>query len=201
MLDPLFRRLIDPPLNRAAEILRPTPLRANHLTWLGFACGLVAVAAVASGRESWALLPFVLNRGLDGLDGALARQRGSTDLGGFLDIVLDFGIYGLLGLAFAWGDPSRALSAAFLLASFLATASSFLAYAIVAAKQGLVTTERGDKAFYHLGGLAEGTETIVFFVAAMVWPDWFAALAWVYGGICWLTAIGRLRQGLRDFSA
>jgi phosphatidylglycerophosphate synthase len=37
-----------------------------------------------------ALAAILLNRLLDGLDGALARRRGLTDAGGFLDISLDF---------------------------------------------------------------------------------------------------------------
>ncbi|WP_435891264.1 CDP-alcohol phosphatidyltransferase family protein, partial [Klebsiella pneumoniae] len=37
---------------------------------------------------------------LDGLDGALARRRGLTDAGGFLDIALDFLFYALVPFGF-----------------------------------------------------------------------------------------------------
>src|SRR3546814_4974156 len=45
----------------------------------------------------------------------------------------------------------------------ICTASSFLAYAILAGRHGRETSLRGRKTFYHLGGLTEGTETIIFF--------------------------------------
>jgi hypothetical protein len=43
-----------------------------------------------SSRVGGALAAILLNRLLDGLDGALARRRGLSDAGGFLDISLDF---------------------------------------------------------------------------------------------------------------
>ncbi|MGQ7148234.1 CDP-alcohol phosphatidyltransferase family protein, partial [Escherichia sp. SS-MK2] len=47
-----------------------------------------------------ALVVILLNRLLDGLDGALARRRGLTDAGGFLDISLDFLFYALVPFGF-----------------------------------------------------------------------------------------------------
>ena len=144
---------------------------------------------------------FLCNRAADGLDGALARQRGATDRGGYIDIVLDFIIYGLMALGFAIRDPAMAaLPAAFLLASFMGTGSSFLAYAILAGKHGRSTALRGAKSFYHLGGLTEGTETIIFFLLCLAEPGWFPLLAWIFGALCWLTTLGRVIAGWRDFS-
>lgn len=198
MLDPTLRPLIDPPLQRLAQRLR---WHADAVTVGGFALGLLAALAVALDHSLVALALFLLNRLADGLDGALARINGPTDRGGLLDIVLDFSVYALLAFAFAWRDPVlAALPAAFLLAAFMATASSFLAYAIVAAKRGQVTEKRGRKSFYHLGGLTEGTETILFFVLCLALPGWFPVLAWIFGAMAWLTALGRVLSGWRDFA-
>lgn len=199
MLDPLMRYWIDPPLNGIARGLASMPVSANQLTWIAFGLGMLAAAALAFGQSGLALALFLSNRLLDGLDGAVARQHGATDLGGYLDIVLDFVVYGLLALAFAWSDPAAALAAVFLLASFMGTASSFLAYAVVAAKRGLDTSARGEKSFYYLGGLAEGTETILFFSVCLLWPAAFSSLAWAFGVLCWITTAGRVLQGIRDF--
>src|SRR3546814_12586003 len=96
----------------------------------------------------------------------------SSDLGGYIDIVLDFIAYALLALSFAIRDPAAAaLPAAFLLASFMGTASSFLAYAILAGRHGRETSLLGRKSFYHLGGLTEGTETLEFFALCLVLPS------------------------------
>lgn len=200
MFDARLRPLIDPPLNRAAVLLARAGLGADMLTLAGFGLGLAAAACIALDLLLPALVLFGLNRLLDGLDGAVARQTAPTDRGGFLDIVLDFTAYGLLALGFALRDPADALPAAFLLASFMGTGSSFLAYAIIAARRGLETEARGKKSFFHLGGLAEGGETIAFFLVCLLVPAGFAPLAWAFGILCWLTVVGRVWAGWRDFA-
>ena len=83
--------------------------------------------------------------------------------------------------------------------SFVGTGSSFLAFAILAAKRGLATEARGRKGFYHLGGLAEGTETALFLVLICLWPDGFGLLALVFSVLCWLTVAGRVADARRAF--
>jgi phosphatidylglycerophosphate synthase len=201
MLDARLRRLIDPPLDRLCGPLARNGVSADLATIVGFVVGLCAIAAIAGQAYGLGLGLLLLNRLLDGLDGALARQRGITDLGGFLDIVCDFIVYAGVPLAFALADPNaNALPAAFLIFSFIGTATSFLAFAIMAAKRGITTDLRGKKSLYYLGGLTEGSETILAFVLACLWPDWFPLIAWVFGALCWLTTATRVavaRQTLR----
>src|SRR5262249_14517713 len=141
------------------------------------------------------------NRLMDGLDGAVARRSGPTDLGGFLDIVLDFIFYAGFPFFFAVGRPEAALPAAFLAFSFVGTGGSFLAFAAIAARRGLQTEARGRKSLYYLGGLTEGTETIALFVTVCLLPDYFAVLAWAFGGLCWLTTAVRIASGVSAFGA
>jgi phosphatidylglycerophosphate synthase len=193
MLDARLRRLIDPPLERLAGPLAAHGLSANAATLIGFACGLAATAAIAFQAYGLGLGLLLLNRLLDGLDGAIARRRGPSDLGGFLDIVLDFIVYSGIPFAFALAAPAaNALPAAFLILSFVGTGSSFLAFAIMAAKRGLATELRGRKSLYYLGGLTEGTETIIAFALACLFPAFFPLIAWVFGGLCWLTTGTRI---------
>ena len=193
MLDARLRRLIDSPLDRLAAPLASRGLSANAVTAVGFLFGLGAAAAIAGRAYLLGLGLLLLNRLLDGLDGAVARRRGLTDLGGFLDIVLDFLIYSAVPFAFALADPgANALAAAFLIFSFVGTGSSFLAFAIMAAKRGIATDLRGQKSLYYLGGLTEGTETILVFVLACLWPAWFPWIALVFGLLCWLTTATRI---------
>ena len=193
MLDARLRRLIDSPLDRLAAPLASRGLSANAVTVVGFLIGLGAAAAIAGRAYLLGLGLLLLNRLLDGLDGAVARRRGLTDLGGFLDIVLDFLIYSAVPFAFALADPgANALAAAFLIFSFVGTGSSFLAFAIMAAKRGIATDLRGQKSLYYLGGLTEGTETILVFVLACLWPAWFPWIALVFGLLCWLTTVTRI---------
>jgi phosphatidylglycerophosphate synthase len=193
VLDARLRRLIDPPLDWLSAPLAAHGLSANAVTVAGFVIGLGAVAAIAGRLYFLGLGLLLLNRLFDGLDGAVARRRGLTDLGGFLDIVLDFLIYAAVPFAFAVADPAaNALAAAFLIFSFVGTGSSFLAFAIMAAKRGIGTDLRGRKSLYYLGGLTEGTETIVVFVLACLWPPLFPWIALVFGLLCWLTTATRI---------
>src|SRR5262245_62212484 len=162
-------------------------MSANALTVAGFLFGAGAWAALAMDAYGLALGLILANRVLDGLDGAVARRRGITDLGGYLDILLDFLFYAGVPFFFAVGRPGEALPAAFLVFSFVGTGSSFLAFAAVAARRGITTEARGRKALYYLGGLTEGAETIALFVLICLFPDHFPWFAWVFGALCWLT--------------
>jgi phosphatidylglycerophosphate synthase len=143
---------------------------------------------------------LLLSRLCDGLDGAVARQTQPTDRGGFLDITLDFIFYAAVVLAFALADPAaNALAAAALLAGFMGTGSSFLAFAVMAAKRQISKPMSSEKSFYFLGGLTEGTETLGFFVVMCLWPAQFALLAWVFAGLCAVTTAARVVSGYKAF--
>jgi phosphatidylglycerophosphate synthase len=192
VLDHAARRLVDPVLEQLATAAQQRNLTANQVTVAGFACGLAAMAAIALQSYGLGLLLLLANRVADGVDGALAKRTGPTDLGGYLDIVLDFIIYAGAVFAFALAQPEHAVAAAFLIFSFMGTGSSFLAFAIFAAKRKLDGEQTGNKSFYYLGGITEGTETILLFVTVLLFPEWFPAAAYLYGTLCWLTTIGRI---------
>ncbi len=129
---------------------------ADAVTLAGFGVGVAAVPLLASGHFGAALWCIAGNRLLDGLDGAVARRAGPTDRGAFLDITLDFFFYAAVPFGFALADPAaNALAAAGLILSFVGTGSSFLAFATIAAKRGLIAPEFPRKGFYYLGGLTE----------------------------------------------
>jgi phosphatidylglycerophosphate synthase len=192
VLDRAARRLIDPVLDRLAAGAQQRGFTANQITVAGFGCGLAAMVAIALQSYGFGLLLLLVNRLADGVDGALAKRAGATDLGGYLDIVLDFIIYSGAAFALAVAQPGHALAAAFLIFSFMGTGSSFLAFAIFAAKRKLDGEAATNKGFYYLGGITEGTETILLFVVVLLFPEWFPAAAYLYGTLCWMTTIGRI---------
>jgi phosphatidylglycerophosphate synthase len=199
MLDARLRKLIDPPLDGAGRRLAQLGVTANSVTWTGFLVGCGAWALLALGSYGWALALILLNRLADGLDGAVARHGRVSDLGGYLDIVLDFLFYSGVVFFFAVGRPEEALPAAFLIFSFVGTGASFLAFAAVAAKRGITTAARGEKSIYYLGGLTEGSETIALFVAICLFPQHFAWFAWIFGALCWLTTSVRIYMAIETF--
>lgn len=199
MLDTALHRAIDPLLDRVGRRLARAGLPADAVTLAGFALGLAAVPLLAAGWYGTALLVILANRLADGLDGAVARQAGPTDLGGYLDIVCDFLFYAAVPFGFALARPENAVAAAFLIVSFVGTGTTFLAFAVLAAKRGLSDATHVSKSFYYLGGLTEGGETIVFFVACGLWPEAFVPLAYGFAALCWLTTAGRAAQAWRSF--
>ncbi len=200
MFDAQLRPLVDRMLDPVGALVARTGVTANQISFAGFALGLGAAVAVAFGAGTAAVLLIIANRLLDGLDGAVARSTGSTDLGAYLDITFDFLFYSAVPFAFAVADPANATAAAFLIFSFVGTGSSFRACAIIAQKRGISTEIRGKKGFFYLGGLTEGSETIIFLLVVAFWPDLFVPLAWVFGCLCWITTFTRVRYAIDRFS-
>ncbi len=202
MLDGIMRGQIDGPLNRAGVWLAAKGATANGMTLAGFGLGVLAAVLIALGVAGWvALLPLLAGRVADGLDGAVARATQKTDFGGYLDIACDFLVYGAVPLAFVIRDPAaNGVAGAFLLATFYVNGTTFLGFAILAAKRGMETKVQGEKSLYYTAGLLEGTETILFFVLLCLWPAWFAPLAWVFGALCCVTAFSRVLLARRVFS-
>ena len=91
-------------------------MSANAFSLAGLAVGLTVVPLLAWGRYDMALLVILLNRLIDGLDGAIARHKGTTPFGGYLDIMCDMGFYAAVPIGFALAQPGNALWAALLLA-------------------------------------------------------------------------------------
>lgn len=199
MLDAPVRRLIDPWLDIPAAKLTAWNISANTVTVAGFFLGMLGCTAIAFGQPLIGLAFLLANRLADGLDGCIARSTQSSDLGGFLDIVLDILFYGAVPLSFAIADPDALLAAAFLLHSFMGTSGSFLAFAVICAKRGITVDSQAQKSFFYSTGLMEGTETVLFFVLFCLFPDRFATLAWIFGSLCWLTVGLRIAAGLRAF--
>ncbi len=193
MFDANLRRFIDPPLNQAGKRIAAKGIGADQVTLAGAALGLSAAVAIAIGWSVVGLILFLAGRLLDGLDGAVARQTKSTNRGGYLDIVLDFAVYAAIPLAFAIQAPlQNAVAAAVLLASFLLNGAAFLAFALMAERLKIETEAQGHKSLYYLGGLAEGTETIIVFTAMCLLPTWFVGLAFGFAGLCLISGAARI---------
>jgi phosphatidylglycerophosphate synthase len=200
VFDAQIRPFMDLLMNPVGRSLAARGVTANHVTIMGLLFGLVAAVCVVFQLFDIAFWLILLNRVADGLDGAVARASVANDFGGYLDIVCDFVFYSAIPFAFAAARPENALASAFLIFSFVGTASSFLAFAILAEKHNISTEIRGKKAFYYVGGLTEGGETILLFLAMVIWPSYFIFMAFGFGFLCWVTTITRIYAAYRQFS-
>ena len=200
MFDRYALDLLKSPVTAIARLLHQRGVSPNAVSFAGFLVGAAAAALIVFGHTAAAIPLILISRALDGIDGALARLSAATDRGAFLDIALDFIFYALIPLAFALADPpANALAGAILLAAFVGTGSSFLAYAVVAEKRGLKSTAYPSKSIYYLGGLTEGTETIACFIAMCLWPQHFSAIALGYAALCAVTTVTRMVAGWKTF--
>lgn len=200
MLDRQLLFLTKEPTDALAGRLLKRGISADQVTFAGFAIGLGAAALIASGFTLLAIAPLLLSRLFDGLDGAMARLSQTTDRGAFLDISLDFIFYAMIPVAFVLLSPEQnALAGALLLAAFVGTGTTFLAYAAIAEKRRLRSADYPTKSIYYIGGLTEGAETIACFVVMCLWPSQFATIAYIYAALCLVTTVTRIVSGYQLF--
>lgn len=205
MLDRHIAPLIKPAVDAIARWLHRVGVSADHITLMAFFIGIWAAFAIALRWYLVGLVLILISRLYDALDGAVARLSEPTDRGAFLDIALDFLFYASIPLAFAWSAPVvNGIAAATLLAAFIGTGSSFLAYAAIAEKRKAQTGEypqpeqHNHKGFFFMGGLTEATETLIAFCAMCLWPKYFTQIAFAFAALCLLTIASRLWVGYRS---
>ena len=140
----------------------------------------------------YASIFLFLNRFCDGLDGALARLVGKTDIGAFYDIISDFLFYSLYPMSFIFLNVENAYSICFLLLSFVATQTTFLASAWIVEKNKLLISKNQKKSFFYIGGITEGFETIICFLMMLLFYEFIHYIAYFFGILCWITFITRV---------
>lgn len=198
MLDQSLRsvkeRVLRPIVGPVATVLPPIAL-----TSLGLVLTLGAALAAALGHPGLAVVGWLVGRLLDGLDGEVARHRGtSSDLGGYLDLVADTIGYAAIPLGVAIGADERAtwVAAAVLLATFYLNAVCWLTLAAVLEKRGAGSEATGERTTVTMPrSLIEGTETVLFFTAFLAFPGAATSLMWVMALLVTLTIVHRIRSG------
>ncbi len=169
------------------------PVRRIHPTAITVLAAVVGLAAAVAAWQSasWVAVGLWLaNRALDGLDGAIARASGKqSDLGAYLDIVLDYVVYAALplGLALADGTTAALVALALLLASFYVNSASWMYLAAVLEKRRVGAAARGESTSVTMpSGLIEGAETILFYTLFLLFPG---AIVFLFGLMAVLTLV------------
>ena len=195
MLDAHVRRLFASPLDRLAVSMAGVGIRASTITLVGFMMGLGGVGFIITEQYGTALFLLALNRFCDILDGMLARLRGPTAIGGFLDVTLDLLIYAMIPFAFALARQQDALAATFLLLGFVVAAIPVLSARIF-------SPQHSWEDDFVLCGHTENFFVVVLLCVAERWT--FTPLAYLYGSLCFLScgisiisALGKLRSAAK----
>lgn len=201
MLDTRARRAIGPALDRTARALDRPGITPNRLTTAGLALGLLSALTASFALWPLALITWLLSRLADGVDGPLARRREQLDrgAGGFYDITADFCVYGstVVGVAVgahgAYGTTPWPFLAVLL--TYYVNGTALLAFSSIAERSG---RQRNDgRSLSFLGGIAEGTETIVVHSLWLVLPGRAGLIAGVWAAVVGVGAVERTVSGYR----
>ena len=198
MLDIQLRPLKDNVFNPLCQYV-PLAITPLHVTTLAFLCGLLCCFCSFNQQILLSLIFWALNRALDCLDGALARQRGTaSELGGFLDLLGDFIIYSLLPIAIAAGQncsPACLITVALLEASF--HVNNFVLFYVAAIVEKRAHAEKQDAKAKELTSVAmrpaivEGAESGIFFTLMIVYPERLKSLSAIMAGLVLVNIIQR----------
>lgn len=194
MFDIVLQKYLKPVVDGIGKTLVSFGISANMITLFGAILVIPAVIAISQQIYGLGLCFILLNRIIDGLDGAVAQINGPTQFGGYLDSLADFFFYAAIPLAFAWADPQNAQWAVLLLASFMVTGVSFLAFAAIGSDKKSPDEGRGHKSFLYTIGLMEGTETIITFTLMCFFPLYFMWIAIAASILCALTIAQRIKM-------
>jgi phosphatidylglycerophosphate synthase len=199
MLDQVLRARLRPRLDRVAGSVAARGVPPIALTGIGLLAGLGACVCVGTSAYGAALGLWLLNRLLDGLDGAVARRRQATDLGGVLDFVADFVVYGGFIVGVAIASPGARVACLVLLAAYLVNIVALLSFASVIERRALPLGD--ERSLKLLPGLAEGAETIVVYVLFCLLPGSSTTIAWVFAALVAATAVQRVAEAVRTLGA
>lgn len=206
MFDAPVRRALDRPLQGLATAVDRPWISPDRLTVVGLVLGLGSAATAAAQMWGTALVLWLLSRLADGLDGPLARRRRGpsgarpSEAGGFLDITADFIVYGstVVGVAYGATAGHDAPWWPFLLVllAYYVNGTAFLAFSSIAERTG--RTRDDGRSLSFLGGLAEGTETIVVHSLWLLLPVYAWQIAVVWAAVVAVSSVQRVVAGYRD---
>ena len=206
MIDAPMRRALSAPIGWGARLLDVRWITPNRLTLVGMLVGLSS--AVLAAMQLWwpALAAWLLSRVFDGLDGALARRRrtadaesSSSEVGGFLDIIADFVVYGTtvvglaVGVTIAYDAPWWPFM--LVLLAYYLNGTAFLAFSSIAERTGRQIDDGRSLSF--LGRIAEGTETIVVHSLWLILPAFAWQIALIWAAFVFVSAGQRIVSAIR----
>ena len=200
MFDRQIQKYTQKPLQYIAKLFLKF-ISPNHMTLIGFSFGVLMCLFIIIDQYLFATIFLFLNRLSDGLDGTMARLQTPTPLGGYLDIVLDFLIYGGFVLSFGITEQNNTLLSMVLLFCYIGTGSTFLAKAaILPSLTNQNLKEEIPKSFHYAVGLIEGTETIVFMVLCLLFPNLFIYFSFIFIILCLITIVFRIIVCYKELS-
>lgn len=200
MFDSSLRRFKD----QVGELFarRMSRISPMVISMSALAVGLLATYAAFKGQYLVALAFWILNRILDGLDGLIARlHKRQSDLGGYVDILIDYLIYVSLPIGLVAGSPSneRYLALAFMLASFYVNTASWMYLSAILEKRAAHSPDTQTTVVMP-AGLIGGFETIVVYGIFLLFPAYTTVLFSIFAALVFITTLQRFVWAKRNLT-
>lgn len=188
---PIYQRHCVDPI--AYVIAKYFPRSANVWTLIGCITGFAVLPALFLNQTDIAIILLLISGYIDTLDGTVARLSSNSTMHGtvfdiFADRVVEFSV--VLGL-FLIDPMHRGLAAILMLGSILLCITAFLVV-------GIFSPNEGEKSFYYSPGVMERAEAFIFFIAMMLFPNYFNSLAYIFILLVLITAFFHLYQFYRQ---
>lgn len=192
MIDQILRL----PKEKIFEPLARSVFKEVHPTTITGIASLVAVGAgIAATQQAYELTLglWLVNRFLDGLDGTMARvNQRQSDLGGYLDIVLDMVAYTAipLGLALGVHRMDVYISLALLFGIFYINSATWMILSAILEKRNLGAKARGELTTVKMpASVIEGAEAVIMYSLFILFPQWLVYLFGLLAALVLITAI------------
>ena len=189
MFDSKLLQFTKYPLTIIAKFCVKNNIRALHITLINIPLTIIIFLCILLQLYIAATILIVVNRVLDGLDGAVARHSStSSSSGGFIDIMVDYLLYIAVPLAHGWVNPSDNMYATtFILSAYVLSGVCFMATSSTAQTLGIKSLSFPQKKLYYPINLIEGFETIIYFIIVTLFPKLFPILSYITGGLIFIS--------------
>ena len=168
-------------------------IKPDHVTLLAFIVGMTSAIIILFGWEILSVLLLWISGFLDALDGALARETGSSSSWGtVMDITFDRLVELALIICLALTDHSIWPALIILLSGIVFSMTIFLTV-------GALSERTSSKAFYYQAGLMERTEGFIFFSIMILFRNIRIPVTFLFSALIIITGLQRLSEAERLF--
>jgi archaetidylinositol phosphate synthase len=194
MLDTHARHIVQPIIERTANLFTRKHLTANQVTWFAFLLGSSTGVLIIYHHSIWAVLVLWISGFLDAVDGTMARNQNTTSRWGtLLDITFDriVELSVILGIAIVY--PQTQFVLLILTASIVVSMTIFLTV-------GALSEQKGIKSFYYQAGVAERTEGFILLSLMVLIPNWLMGITIIFIIVELFTAMQRVVEAKKILS-
>jgi len=195
MLDTKARKVIQPVIDKGADLFINLRLSANNVTIIALIVGILPSVLILFGLSNiLAVIILWISGYLDAVDGTIARKTNASSLfGTIMDITFDRIVEISLIIAISLKFSNDPFVFVMLASSIVLSMTIFLTVAAASDKAS-------EKSFYYQPGIAERTEGFIMFSLMMIFPKVADYICIVFTIMILFTAMQRFIEAYKYFN-